>query len=79
MGVQPTEHFSTNLQVCYEVKLYLAYLLQKLAPGEILEFTSSDPNSPAEILPWLELREYELVEIQHIEDNLIRFFIRRPS
>lgn len=79
MNVQPNQQFSSKLPVCYELKLYLGFQLNRLAAGEIMEFISDDPAAEAEILPWLDLRGDELIEMQHLGDNQARFLIRRSS
>jgi TusA-related sulfurtransferase len=77
MDIQPADSFSTKLEVCYEVKLYLTSLMAQLAEGEVLEFISSDPHAMEELEPWSELRGYEILDIQPLDDNRIRFLIRR--
>ncbi len=71
------ETFTTDLNVCYEVLLYLAWLMQKLPEDELLEFIASDPNAENEITAWVELRGYVLVSVEHLENSKIRFLIRR--
>lgn len=77
MQPELSDSFSTRLEVCYEILLYLAYRIQKLSTGEVLEFVACDPNAPQEVLPWIELRGYELLEMEHLADGQIRFLIRR--
>ncbi|MBZ0307240.1 MAG: sulfurtransferase TusA family protein [Anaerolineae bacterium] len=72
-----SETFSTGLEVCYEVLLYVSWLIQKLPEGEILDFTASDPNARNKIEPWAELNEYELVRVEVLQDGKTRFLIRR--
>lgn len=72
-----SETFSTNLEVCYEVLLYLSWLMQKLPAGETLEFIASDPNAENEIVEWVAMRGYELVAAKVLEDGKTRFVIRR--
>lgn len=75
----PSDNFTSHLNVCYEVLLYLAYRMQQLAPGEVLEFTSSDPQAPEALLPWIEARGDELLSMDYMEDGLLRFWIRRSA
>ena len=75
--MQPSESFSTELAVCYEVLLYLASRMAKLAPGETLEFISCDPQSRDEVTEWTALREYELLSVEDLSNGRIRFLIRR--
>jgi len=77
MNIQPADSFSTGLEVCTEVMLFLASRMQKLAPGEVFEFISSDPNAANELIPWIEMRGFELLDFQEIADHQIRFLIRR--
>lgn len=72
-----SQTFETELNVCYEVLLYLAWLMQKLPAGEVLEFIASDPNAETEIAEWVELRGYKLVAVETLENRKIRFLIRR--
>lgn len=75
--MQPADSFSTRLEVCYEVLLYLASRMQHLAPGETMEFVSCDPHAHTEILNWVELRDYELLEVEALPDGQTRFLMRR--
>lgn len=75
--MQPSETFSTELAVCYEVLLFLASRMAKLAPGEVLEFISCDPNARDEVAEWSALHEYELLAADDLPDGRIRFLIRR--
>lgn len=77
MEIQPTEIFETRLEVCYEVMLYLAARLQKLAAGEVLAFVSSDPNARHVIPSWADERGFEVIDIQELELDQTRFLIRR--
>jgi TusA-related sulfurtransferase len=77
MDMQPADSFSTGLEVCYEVKLYLTSLMSQLAEGGVLEFISSDPHAVQELKPWAELRGYEILDIQPLDDTRTRFLIRR--
>ncbi len=72
-----SETFSTGLEVCYEVLLYVSWLMQKLPEGETLEFIASDPNARNKIEPWIELSGYELVHVEVLQDGKTRFLIRR--
>ncbi|NJL92311.1 MAG: sulfurtransferase TusA family protein [Anaerolineae bacterium] len=77
MNIQPTDTFSTQLEVCYEVLLFLSTRMQRLAPGEILEFISCDPDAPRAVEEWTALRSYELLAVEALEDGQTRFLIRR--
>lgn len=72
-----SETFSTGLEVCYEVLLYVSWLMQKLPEGETLEFIASDPNAQSKIEPWIDLSGYELVHVEVLQDGKTRFLIRR--
>jgi len=77
MYMEPADTFSTRLEVCYEVLLFLASRMQKLAAGQILEFISCDPDAEPEISAWVALHNYELVQIEPLADGQTRFLIRR--
>lgn len=71
------DRFETDLDVCSEVKLYLHSLMTKLQPGQVLAFTSSDPNAEREIADWAALRGYSLLAVEALDDGRTRFFIQR--
>lgn len=73
----PADSLSTSLEVCYEVLLLLAIRMQGLQPGDLLEFIAQDPNAADEIIPWVELREFELVSMEPLPNGQTRFLIRR--
>lgn len=77
MVQQPKAQFSTQLDVCYEIKLYLASLMHKLAPGDVLEFISTDPNAQYELEEWVTLRGHDLIESQPLDAHRTRFLIRK--
>lgn len=79
MDLQPTDHFATDLEVCYEVKLYLAGRMQKLAAEAILEFVSSDPNAAQEIEEWVFLRGHHLLKSEPLPDGSTRFLIQKKG
>lgn len=66
-----------DLAVCYEVKLYLATCMSRLAEGEVLEFISPDPQAERELYEWTALRGYDLLDVQRLDDQQTRFLIRR--
>ena len=47
--------------VCYEIRLYLASRLAKLAPGEPFEFLTTDPTAPETVPEWCDLRGFTLI------------------
>ena len=75
--IQPKDTFSTNLEVCYEVLLYLASQMQSLNKGDVLEFISSDPQAGDRISEWVVIRNYELITMETLADGQTRFLIRR--
>ena len=77
MNIQVDDTFSTGLEVCTEVLLYLASRMNQLAEGETLAFVSSDPNAANEIIPWVEMRGYTLIDITQIDDTHTQYLIRR--
>jgi TusA-related sulfurtransferase len=77
MQIQANDSFSTGLQVCTEVLLYLASRMHQLAEGETLEFVSTDPNAADQIIPWAEMRGFDLLETTRIDETQTRYLIRR--
>jgi TusA-related sulfurtransferase len=73
------DHFSTNLEICYEVLLYLAGRLAKLNAGQSLDFVSSDATAAEKVPTWVEQREFELVSQHALPDGRLRFVIRKPT
>jgi TusA-related sulfurtransferase len=75
--IRADDTFATSLEICYEVLLYLAGRLYKLAPGQTLEFVTSDPTANEKIPAWIDAREYELLSMSALPDGRYRFLIRK--
>jgi TusA-related sulfurtransferase len=75
--IRADDSFATSLEICYEVLLYLSGRLYKLAPGQTLEFISSDPDAGGKIPGWAEARGYDLLEHSALPDGRQRFLIRK--
>lgn len=74
---RPDDSFDSNLEICFEILLYLSSRMAKLEPGGVLAFVSGDPEAPDKIPPWCDARGYALLG-QHVEsDGRVRFLIRR--
>jgi TusA-related sulfurtransferase len=73
----PQDVFSTGLDVCFEVLLYLSSRLARLAPGETLEFIARDPASEDKIQQWCDLRGYTLQLSERLPDGRQRFLIQK--
>jgi TusA-related sulfurtransferase len=73
----PKDSFATGLEICYEVLLYLSSRLARLAPGETLEFITSDPEADDKIPPWCEARGYTLLSTQRLANGRQAFLIRK--
>lgn len=75
------DSFSSNLEICYEVLLYLSSRLAKLAPGQSLEFITSDPSAAEKIPDWCEQRGYMLLESHATADGdgRQRYVIAKPT
>jgi|GEM_PF-3801198 len=69
--------FSSGLEVCFEIKLFLASRIEPLEDGAVFEFISAHPNAKAEVEPWVYERGYDLLEVQDLDNNQTRFLIRR--
>lgn len=75
--VTADDSFASNLEICYEVLLYLSSKIAKLPSGGVLEFVTSDPEAGEKIPEWVEQREYELLEQGELPDGRHRFLIRK--
>lgn len=75
--IRADDSVATSLEICYEVLLYLSGRLHKLAPGQTLEFVTSDPTADEKIPAWIEAREYELLDMSALPDGRLRFLIRK--
>jgi TusA-related sulfurtransferase len=71
------DSFDSNLEICYEVLLYLSSRLAKLPAGGVLEFVTGDPTAGEKIPAWVESRDYELLESGTLADGRTRFLIRK--
>lgn len=74
---QPDDRFDSNLEICFEILLYLSSRMAALEPGGVLAFVSGDPEAPGKIPPWCEARGYTLLEQRTEPDGRVRFVIRR--
>ncbi len=74
---QPQDTFRSDIQVCYEVLLYLSSRLAKLQPGELFAFVTSDPDAADEIEPWCEMHSYTLLSVETLPNSRQRFLIRK--
>jgi TusA-related sulfurtransferase len=75
--VEQLYSFESNLEVCYEILLYLSSRLAKLKPGEALEFITGDPDAMEKIPAWVDARDYELLESGTTDNGKQRFVIRK--
>lgn len=71
------DQFASNLQVCYEILLYLSSRLTRLQPGETLAFTTSDPEAEEKIPEWCDMRGYTLLASDLLDDGRRRFLIQK--
>jgi TusA-related sulfurtransferase len=69
--------FTSDIEICYEVLLYLSSRLARLKSGDTLEFITGDPTADEKIPPWCELRDYTLLDNQLLSDGRRRFLIRK--
>ena len=73
----PADSFASNLQVCYEVLLYLSSRLARLKPGESLEFITGDSQAADKIPEWCDARGYTLLGSGPTPDGRYRFLIQK--
>jgi TusA-related sulfurtransferase len=73
------DSFATDLEVCMEVLLYLHSLMSRLAPGQVLAFTSSDPDAETTIGEWVEQRGYTLLHVESQDDGRTRLLIQKDD
>jgi TusA-related sulfurtransferase len=73
----PGDTFASNLEICYEILLYLSSRLAKLAPGEALEFITGDRDAGDKIPAWCEARGYKLLDSGPAENDRQRFLIQK--
>ncbi len=73
----PQDAFSTGLDVCFEVLLYLSSRLARLKPGETLEFIARDPGAEDKIQDWCDMRGYTLQRTERLPDGRQRFLIQK--
>lgn len=50
--------------------------MKTLVPGQVLEMTSDDPASEADMKSWVERTGHQLVEIEQ-RGSVYRFFVRK--
>ena len=73
----PHDTFASGLEICYEILLYLSSRLNRLRPGEVFEFVTSDPQAGDKIPAWCDVRGYTLLDSQPLPDRRQRFLIRK--
>ena len=73
----PQDSFSTEMQICYEVLLYLSSRLARLKPGEVLEFITDDPEAGEKISDWCDARDYTLLGQESLPGGRQRFLIQK--
>lgn len=73
----PHDSFASDLEICYEVLLYLSSRLARLKPGEALEYITGDPEAGEKVPTWCDHRDYTLLESALLPDGRYRFLIRK--
>lgn len=73
----PADTFASNIEICYEILLYLSSRLAKLSPGDVFEFVTGDPEANDKIPAWCEARDYTLRSSHVLPDGRWRFLIQK--
>jgi TusA-related sulfurtransferase len=73
----PDDTFTSNIEICYEILLYLSSRLSRLKPGENFEFITGDPTASDKIPPWCDARDYTLISSTILPDGRQRFLIQK--
>ena len=73
----PQDSFSTGMQICYEILLYLSSRLARLKAGQVLEFITDDPQAGEKIPDWCDARDYTLLGQESLPDGRQRFLIQK--
>lgn len=71
------DYFASNMEICFEILLYLSSRMGKLKAGETFEFITSDPAAIDKIPLWTEQREFDLLTSELLPDGRYRFLIRK--
>ncbi|MBO9309519.1 MAG: sulfurtransferase TusA family protein [Chloroflexi bacterium] len=71
------ESFDSNLEICYEVLLYLASRMARLRAGEVFEYLSGDPSAESKIKDWCDARAFRLATCERLPDGRWRFVIEK--
>ncbi|GAB4555429.1 MAG: hypothetical protein OHK0023_26650 [Anaerolineae bacterium] len=71
--------FASDLEICYEVLLYLSSRLAKLAAGEVLEYITGDAEAEGKIVAWSEQRDITLLAHERLADGRWRFLLQKPK
>lgn len=71
------ETFASDLEICYEVLLYLSSRLARLQAGEALEYFSGDPSAEAKIRDWCDARAHTLLACEQQSNGRWRFVIQK--
>lgn len=75
----PGDHFASDLEICFEVLLYLSSRIAKLSSGETFELISGDPGAVVKVTDWCEVRGYPLLSTEVLPDRRVRFVIQKPD
>ncbi len=72
-----TDSFTSGLEVCFEILLYLNSRMRHLAPGDCFEFISTDPEARERVAEWCDLRGYCLLSSEAMLENGWRLLIQK--
>ena len=75
--IDSADSFDSNLQICYEILLYLSSRLARLQPGAVMEFISGDLEAGEKVASWCEMRGFTLLESGLASDGRLRFLIQK--
>jgi len=75
--MQVADSFTSGLEVCFEILLYLNSRMRHLAPGQCFEFITTDSQARDRVADWCDLRGYTLLTAEPTPENGWRLLIQK--